>query len=293
MSDAVRSGLSRRQFLARAGVLGAALTLARVPGWTSSAGAADIPGLDQFAAVLRELARDTFSGLIAFVCPGPDAYSVAQGASTPLPGGIDAKAVDFIMYAADHFAPFPDQYFRPIVRSLATGAEGTPLQLPAPLQAASDDAAAQLDDAFKAMFENNQAIPLSILFAMTLNFLATTVNPAAASGQFLSPFARLTFDEKASAFEMFEKPDPDLLAMIDSNLSEPLHESVSGLMRFAAGALLEFAAFGSYNEFGVFDPATRTVTKRAVGWDLAHYQPGVDGWDELKGYYQGRKKATG
>jgi hypothetical protein len=68
---------------------------------------------------------------------------------------------------------------------------------------------------------------------------------------------------------------------------------VSGLLRFAAGALLEYAAFGSYSEFGVFDPATRTVTKRAVGWDLSHYTPGVDGWDELKGYYQGRKKVTG
>jgi hypothetical protein len=285
--------LSRRQFLARAGVLGAAVTLARLPGSDWTAQAADIPGLDQFAALLRELARDTFSGLIAFVVPGPDPYSVAQGVSTPAPGGIDAKGVDFIMYAADHFAPFPDEYFRPLVRSMATGAEGTPLQLPAPLQAASDDTAAQLDDAFKAMFENNQAIPLSSLFALTLNFLATTVNPASAHGQFLSPFARLSFDEKASAFEMFEKPDPDMVAMIDANLSEPLHESVSGLMRFAAGALLEFAAFGSYSEFGVFDAATRTVSKRAVGWDLSKYQPGVDGWDELKGYYQGRKRVTG
>jgi hypothetical protein len=272
-------------------VLGAFVGLGGLSAVDWQARAADIPGADQFAKVLEELARDTFSGLIAFVVPGPDPYSVAQGVTTSAPGGIDAGAVEFLLHAADHFAPFPDEYFRPIVRSLATGSEGTPFPMPPQLQAASDDAAAQLDDALKQAFENNQALPLSLPFALMLNFLATSVNPAAGHGQFLSPFARLSWAEKAKAFEMLERPDPELVAMIDANLSEPLQQSVSGLLRFSAGALLEFAGFGSYSEFGVFDSASRTVTKRAIGWDLSRYQPSVDGWDELKGYYQGRKKA--
>jgi len=164
--------------------------------------------------------------------------------------------------------------------------------MPPELQAALDDGGAQLDDAFKALFENDQAIPLSLPFALMLNFLATSVNPAAANGQFLSPFARLSWKEKAAAFEMLERPDPDLVAMIDDNLSEPMRGTVSGLLRFAAGALIEFAGFGSYGEYGVFDGASRTVKKRPVGWELSRYQPGIDGWDEFKGYYQGRKKAS-
>jgi hypothetical protein len=284
--------MSRRQFVARAGVLGAFVGLGGLSGVRWAAGGADVPGAEQFAEVLEELARDTFSGLIAFVVPGPDSYSVAQGVTASTPGGIDAGAVDFLLFAADHFAPDPDEYFRPIVRSLATGSEGTPLAMPPALQAASDDTAAQLDDALKALLENNQTIPLSLPFALMLNFLATSVNPAASHGQFLSPFARLSWTEKAKAFEMLERPDPDLVAMIDANLSEPLQQSVSGLLRFAAGALLEFAGFGTYSEYGTWDAASRTTKKRPVGWDISRYQPGVDGWDELKGYYQGRKKAT-
>jgi hypothetical protein len=44
------------------------------------------------------------------------------------------------------------------------------------------------------------------------------------------------------------------------------------------------AAFGSYSEYAVFDPDTRTLTARPVGWELAEYQPSgpVEGRDELK-----------
>lgn len=64
-------------------------------------------------------------------------------------------------------------------------------------------------------------------------------------------------------------------------------------MRFLAGTLLEFAAFASFAEFGVFDRERRVATKRPVEWELARYLPGrhtpVDGRDELKGYYRGRR----
>ena len=85
------------------------------------------------------------------------------------------------------------------------------------------------------------------------------------------------------------------LAYRNFALPQPLTQSVSGVLEFVAGALLEFSAFGAYSEFGVFDPATRRLTGRPVGWQIASYQPNgvVDGWDDFKGYYQGRTEVTG
>jgi hypothetical protein len=92
-----------------------------------------------------------------------------------------------------------------------------------------------------------------------------------------------------------EGPDSDLVALIDENLPEPLRQSVSGLLKFVGGALLEFGGFGTYSEYGQFDPSTKTLKGRPVGWELTGYQPNgpVEGWNELKGYYQGRKEVTG
>src|SRR5262245_27582118 len=52
------------------------------------------------------LLRDTMNGFVAFVVPGPDEYSVAQGVSTPEPGAVDAQATDFLIGALDLSAPF-------------------------------------------------------------------------------------------------------------------------------------------------------------------------------------------
>ena len=86
--------------------------------------------------------------------------------------------------------------------------------------------------------------------------------------------------------------------MIDSKLSEPLKDSISGLLEFLAGALVEFVAFGSFSEFGVFDAATGTLTATPVGWTLTQYlalapnnRP-VEGWDEFKGYLDGETVAS-
>ena len=54
--------------------------------------------------------HDTFNGLIAFVVPGPDAYSVAQGVSTPEPGGIDANVTDALIATLDGLLPFSPQF---------------------------------------------------------------------------------------------------------------------------------------------------------------------------------------
>ena len=90
----------------------------------------------------------------------------------------------------------------------------------------------------------------------------------------------------------------DVAAAIDSNLTEPVRDSISGLIEFLAGALLEFSAFGSFGEFGVFDASTRMLTATPVGWTLSNYlalAPGnrpVEGWDEFKGYLGGETAAS-
>jgi hypothetical protein len=112
----------------------------------------------------------------------------------------------------------------------------------------------------------------------------------------VSPFSNLSFASKAVAFQMLEEDTVTVSAMFDNNLSEPLRESFSGLLAFLGGALLEFAAFGSYSEWSGFDAKTRELTEVPVGWRLSKYlkstgyQP-VEGWDEFKGYYQGRRRA--
>jgi hypothetical protein len=282
----VGMSLSRRAFLARVGVLGAAAGLLGPAALRRPGARAQVRDA---AAVLHELARDTFDGLAAFVVPGDDDYSVAQGVTAAGPGAVAAGAADFLMRSADFFVPFPDHYAAPVVQALRQGAaeNGFPpesLDVPA-------DIARELDIGLEQLFANDDTLPATMVFALTFNFLATRVNPAAAGGQFLSPFARLSYEEKAAAWELFEQADPDLVAMIDSQLPEPQTESVSGLLRFAAGAAVEFIAFWTYSEGEAYDKTARKLTGTPIGWQLSNYQPSVDGWDDFKGYWKGRKAA--
>ena len=43
------------------------------------------------------LVHDTLNGLLAFVVPGPDLYSVGQGVSTAGPGGVDAEVTEVLI----------------------------------------------------------------------------------------------------------------------------------------------------------------------------------------------------
>jgi hypothetical protein len=288
--------LGRRAFLARIGVLGAALggggLLTR--SLLNPADAATNPLLpttvDLIRPVLAELARDTLNGLTTFALPGPDAYSRTQGVSSPTPGAMEAGATDFMINALDHFVPFPDALAQPIGAALVTGLADTGLALQGlevlPVELRS------LDRALAAYLQSDEALPLSFPIAGLLNLMATQVNPLAVNGVHLSPFARLTYAEKAKAFELIEKTDSDLVELLDVHFPEPLKASVSGLLKFVGGALIEFATFGSYGEFAVYDRASRTLTARPVGWDLTGYQPDgpVEGWDDFIGYYQGRQE---
>jgi hypothetical protein len=61
------------------------------------------------APAASELVRDTVNGLLAFVVPGPDAYSVMQGVSTVEPGGVDAGVADALIKSFDTAQPSPPQ----------------------------------------------------------------------------------------------------------------------------------------------------------------------------------------
>jgi hypothetical protein len=155
-----------------------------------------------------------------------------------------------------------------------------------------------LGDAMQVLLQNDDAVPISLGVAMMLNQLAVTVHPLSVAGQFAgSPFANLSYAQKAAAFRLLEEDVATLVAVVDDNLTQPAKQTVSGLLKFLGGALLEFAAFGSFAEFGVLNPETRTLTGTPVGWSLTNYlaetgfQP-VEGWNDFKGYYQNRTEVT-
>lgn len=284
----MRNGrFTRRLFLARTGVLGAAAGAGLVLPARADADLLPVDELvERLRPVLAELSRDTLNGLTAFVVPGPDAYSRAQGTPRTEPGGLDAHGTDFLMAAVDNFVPLPRQLVQPVLAALRTAMADLGIDLPGPLDDLLPSDVSALDDALRILLENDAAVPLSLVAALLLNLLATQVNPLSVHGLFVSPFARLSFDEKAAAFALMEGPEPNLVGVLDSELPEPLRDSVAGLLRFFAGGLLEFTAFGAYNEWAVFDNGG--LTDRPVGWELTGYARVSDGWDDFIGYYQGR-----
>lgn len=280
--------LDRRAFLARIGLLGAAVGAGGLFPPVASAQVDPLGDLvAQLRPVLAELARDTLNGLSAFVFPGSDEYSAAQGTPRPEAGWLEAKSTDFMIAALDNFVPFPDRMAQPIAAAVATGTADSGIPLPGieqlPLQAAT------LDEALAALLENDATIPLSLAIAGMLNLVATQVNPAAVNGAFLSPFARLGYAEKAQVFQRIEQANSDLVALLDAEFPEPSKDAVSGLLKFVGGALLEFVGYGSFTEWAVLTE-DKQLTARPVGWDLAGYLPDgpVEGWDDFLGYYQGR-----
>lgn len=302
--------VSRRAFLARIGVLGASAVL--LPGClaeprTTGEAVSELslgPLVDLLRPVLAALARDTLNGLVAFTLPGADAYSQAQGTPRAEPGGLEAKGTDFLIENLDRFLPFPDALVRPAAAGLVTALGDLPLPLPAGalggvlggvLGGGGLVRLELVDDAVRFILENDDAMPLSLPVALLLNYVATVVSPASMQGAFLSPFARLSFANKARAMALLETAHPQLLAIVDAQLPQPLKASASGLLAFLGGALYEFAAFGSMGESRKLDPVTKTLTGRPVGWQLTGYlpdnQPG-DGWNDLIGYYQNRTEVT-
>jgi hypothetical protein len=119
-------------------------------------------------------------------------------------------------------------------------------------------------------------LPSSRAVESMLNGYAAQVNPLA-HGPFPSQFSRLSFVDKARVFQRMES---DL-------------ESQPTELAFVAGILPGFATFVTFSEAGAFDPSTRRLTGRPVGWQLTNYAGPSDGWPEFRGYYQGRRKVKG
>jgi hypothetical protein len=228
--------ITRRQFLARAGALGFGAALVQLPGALRGKG-----WLDEAAAQDPNLTIDTLNGLVVFIVPGPDEYSLAQGESSQTPGAIEADTTANLIENLDGFLPNPDL----------------------------------------GPFNNDGTVPLSGAVANLLNSTAAQVDPLASGGAFPSHFSRLSFADKAEVFKRIEAMSGD--------------DDATRNIRFVGGILPGYTAYLVFGEWAVLDPATKTLSGRPVGWDLTGYQPGqttvVRGWDELKGYFEGRKRA--
>jgi hypothetical protein len=223
---------SRRAFVGRGLSLAGLAALAQLPAALAPKGlVASAQALDLDAT------RSTFSGLAAFVLPGDDAYSVAQGVTARGPGAVGANAVEPIVATLDRY----------VTASVAGTA-------PAP-------------------------VPVSSAIALLLDDFALQVNPVASRGGFVSPFARLSFEEKAKAIRLLDE--------------DPVIGDVVQEARFVSGLLLSLVAFMAFSDAPMYDPATRTLTATPLGWKIASYRGPVHGHPDFKGYLQGRRKVRG
>jgi len=228
---------------------------------------------------------DTMSAIAAFVLPGDDEHSHQQGVATPDPGAVAAGAPQSLALALNQILMDPTLVTLILER---LGIDLATVPLPGGLDACA---------AIGSAVEQEGTIPLAPLITALVNLLAVQVNPASVAGPLQVPFARLTWAEKAEAWRRFEVDVPALFAPpeIDLPVVDDLTsqlQTVSGILDFASGAILELAGMFAYTEILVYDRANRRLTARPVGWDLSNYLPGLlwppDGWDELIGYYQGR-----
>ena len=204
--------ISRRSFMGSGLAAAAASAILQGQSFLGSRG-----WLDAAQLAPPDLVHDTMNALFAFVVPGSDRYSVAQGVSTAERGGVDSGAIDAFITTLDASTPYVPSF--------------------------------------------------SATVGGALNGLAQAVNPFA-SGAFESPFANLSFAEKTVVFQFMDATDQ--LKLLGSLL--PL-----------------FVAFFCYSEAGAFDPATRSLTGRPLGWRLSNYQGVSDGRDEFIGYFRNRR----
>ncbi|HST82261.1 MAG TPA: hypothetical protein VLL08_11045 [Kineosporiaceae bacterium] len=120
------------------------------------------------------------------------------------------------------------------------------------------------------LFEVN--LPGAAGVALLLDVFTRVRYPEQPSGPFQHPFANLGHSQKA-------------LVLADLDTEQLLEDSPIG---YAFGTIITLTAFGCYGERGVYNPQTRVLRGRPVGWDLAQYDGVSDGWPELRGYWGGR-----
>ena len=99
--EPLETALSRRELLERATALaGGAFLLAGLPDALRARG-----WLEEASAAAPSLVEETMNGLVAFVVPGRDRYSIAQGAKSAKAGGIEAGATPAVIETLDRFLP--------------------------------------------------------------------------------------------------------------------------------------------------------------------------------------------
>jgi hypothetical protein len=142
---------------------------------------------------------------------------------------------------------------------------------------------------YTGIHSDRDKVPLSGSIASAINSVALAVNPAATGGAFPSPFARLAFADKAEVWRILEE---DTLRVADQ---DPTHSL--GVLQSVFGVLPALVNFLAFSEINVYDPATKRLRSRPVGWDHCGYlgdrlEP-VAGWDDFLGYYQDRREVKG
>jgi hypothetical protein len=107
--------ISRRGFIGNMALAGAATLLVQSPEFLHGGRL-----FESVSAQTPDLVHDTFNGLLAFIVPGRDAYSVHQGVSNGDLGGVDAGATDALIATIDGSTPFIPQ-FSAMVAALLNG----------------------------------------------------------------------------------------------------------------------------------------------------------------------------
>jgi len=92
--------VSRRSFLGQSALAAAAAALVQAPEFL-----ADGAWFETARAAGADLLHDTYNGLLAFVVPGRDEYSIQQGVVTGNPGGVEAGGVDALIATIDESTP--------------------------------------------------------------------------------------------------------------------------------------------------------------------------------------------
>lgn len=93
--------ISRRSFFGNALLASAAVAIASSQDFLLSKG-----WITRADAAVPDLLEDTFNGLMAFVVPGTDPFSYAQGVSSPDPGALAADIYEILVASLDATTPF-------------------------------------------------------------------------------------------------------------------------------------------------------------------------------------------
>lgn len=166
-ADDTEQQFSRRAFVARA--VAATGTLAGVAAVVGKAGLAPAAA----AATPGEVV-ETFNGLAAFVVPGPDPYSIAQGESTSEPGGVDAFAAPALIAGLDFSSPSTPELSSTVATLLNTAAQAVrPDSVAGPFTSAFANLSSPEKAAALALLETAEPFaPLRSLFVLLPSLVA-------------------------------------------------------------------------------------------------------------------------